>query len=193
MDRRNFFRQVLSSTAEAVEEHVAERCNENARRWIRPPYAVNEVDFLLACTRCDACLEACPHEVVFKLPLSCGVSVANTPALDINHKACQLCSDWPCVTACQSAALIQPEPTEADGSAPLPKLALASVDHGRCLPYQGPECGACRGSCPVPEALQWDGPRPYINPDHCTGCGLCRQACFLEDKAIGIQSIHKPG
>ena len=55
-----------------------------------------------------------------------------------------------------------------------------------CLPYLGPECGACNGYCPVPGAMHWQHERPSINDALCTGCGLCREACVIEPKAISI-------
>jgi len=186
MDRRNFFKRSLSSLGKAIETHVESGCNEQAKRWIRPPYAIMEMDFLLACTRCDACIEACPHDVIFKLPATCGVKAMNTPAMDLNHKGCHLCEGWPCVTACPNTALSS-EQAES-GAAPI--LSIASINQTHCLPYQGPECGACKGSCPIPSALTWDGPKPLIDSDQCVGCGLCREACFLENKAIDITSIH---
>jgi len=187
IDRRNFFKRSARSVAEAVGKKVESHCNQQAARWIRPPYAIKEVDFLLACTRCDDCINACPHHVIFKLPVRCGIEVANTVALDLTHKGCHLCDDWPCVAACASNALLKPE---AEDASSIPTLARASIDRERCLPYQGPECGACRGSCPIADALQWDGTRPHIDAELCVGCGLCREACFLEEKAIHIQSLH---
>jgi len=185
MDRRNFFRQSALSVAEVVGKQVESHCNQQAARWIRPPYAINEVDFLLACTRCDDCINACPHQVIFKLSVGCGVEVANTVALDLTQKGCHLCDDWPCVEACSSNALLKPE--DAEG---IPTLASATIDPERCLPYQGPECGACRGSCPIPQALLWEGTQPHIDAEQCVGCGLCREACFLEERAIHIHSLH---
>ncbi|MDQ6992878.1 MAG: 4Fe-4S dicluster domain-containing protein [Mariprofundus sp.] len=187
MDRRNFFRQGAASVGKVVSKQLESHFNERAEHWIRPPYALGEVDFLLACTRCNACVQACPHEVIFNLSISCGVEVVGTPALDLTHKGCHLCSDWPCVTACPTTALQRPPETEAA----LAKIAIAVIEPHRCLPYQGPECGACRGSCPVPDALLWHGAKPSIDAEKCVGCGLCREACFLEEKAIQIRSLHR--
>jgi ferredoxin len=64
------------------------------------------------------------------------------------------------------------------------------IDTETCLPYLGPECGACADSCPVPGALRWEGGlRPVIDDEICTGCALCRQACILDPKAIGIAAF----
>jgi len=64
---------------------------------------------------------------------------------------------------------------------------VASIDERSCLPYLGPECGACADSCPVAGALQWpDGRKPVIDQDLCAGCALCREACIVDPKAVGI-------
>lgn len=67
---------------------------------------------------------------------------------------------------------------------------MVTVDEKHCLPYNGPECGVCESSCPIPGALAWESTRPVINPDECVGCGLCREACILEPKAINVRSNY---
>ncbi len=190
MDRRQFFRTTLGKASQAVVEHVDRKVARHAARWVRPPFAQPEIEFLLVCTRCNECIEACPHDVIFPLPPRCGTKFTGTPALDLVNRGCHLCEDWPCVASCKSGALKPPESTE-DDPPPVPVLARAWIDTTQCLPYQGPECGACAGSCPVPDALLWDGPRPRIDIDVCVGCGLCREACITEPKAVSIESLYR--
>lgn len=189
MDRRTFFRQVLRKTSETVVKHADDQAARRAAHWIRPPYAVDELEFLLACNRCGACVSACPHETVFLLSTRLGTQVAGTPSLDLLNKGCHLCADWPCVAACETGALRLPENKEED--TPLPRMAIASIATSTCIPYLGPECGACATSCPVPCALVWEQARPRVNKDKCVGCGLCREACIVSPKAIHIMSIHQ--
>jgi len=191
MDRRDFFRRGAASLKKAVVEGIKPGINAQAEHWIRPPYALDELDFLLACSRCGACIDACPHNVIFSLPLRSGIKAAGTPALDLLHKGCHLCTDWPCVTACEPAALKRPSPGSDEEAITLPAIATAQVETDQCLPYKGPECGACQGSCPVPEAMVWKLGKPRIDPEHCVGCSLCREACILEVKAINIHSKYK--
>ncbi len=185
IDRREFLRRGLHKVTEQVMDAAESRVVERARHWIRPPYAIPELEFLLACTRCDACREACPHQVIFPLPARLGMDVAATPALDLLNRGCHLCVDWPCVTVCEPHALRHPEPTD-DLPVPLPRFAQMTIDVNQCLPYLGPECGACEGVCPVPGALVWERERPVIDMAICAGCGLCREACILEPKAIHL-------
>jgi ferredoxin-type protein NapG len=195
MDRRKFLQMGWERTASAAMSVVETRAEQRARRWIRPPYAQPELDFLLNCTRCGECIEACPHDVIFPLPARVGLDVAETPAMDLIHKGCHLCSDWPCVTACEPNALDplfgREEQTEnaEPMPVPLPRLARAEIDTSQCLPFQGPECGACRDSCPIPDTLVWELEKPSINPETCIGCALCREACVVEPKAVALQSL----
>ena len=207
MDRRDFFRSAFRKTTEKVVEYAEAKVEQQAQHWIRPPFAINEFDFLISCTRCTDCIEACPHQVIFPLSKRVGIKASKTPALDLLNKACHLCEDWPCVSACKAAALAFPttdteEPTEADADAEndkkandqtipkslsLPRLAKASINTQTCFPYSGPECGACN-ICPVPGALIWDQQRPSINDEFCVGCGLCREICIVEPSAVDIMA-----
>ncbi len=206
MDRRDFFRATLKKGGKTAVKLVDRHLDRKTSSWIRPPFAIPELEFLLACTRCRDCIDACPHQVVFSLPARVGARFAGTPALDLLNKGCHLCADWPCVTACQTGALALPssEHGQADGQEGLVeasernpstslrsqvKLAQVEIDQQHCLPYNGPECGACLHSCPVPGALFEDYFKPMIDAALCSGCGLCREQCIADPKAITIRSI----
>lgn len=182
-DKGEFFRRTGRKAVEQAIKVAGERMALRAACWIRPPYALVELEFLLACTRCDACREACPHGLIFPLSARVGLAAAATPALDLSKEGCRLCADWPCVAACEPGALKRPE-----GDPGLPRLGVARVDPEVCRPYRGSDCRACADSCPVPGAMEWRQGRPRINPAVCVGCGLCRAACVLESKAIEIHS-----
>ncbi|MAG01064.1 MAG: hypothetical protein CL388_07685 [Acidiferrobacteraceae bacterium] len=207
MDRRAFFSSSLKKATTKAVQYADNKAAKKAGQWFRPPYAINELDFLLACTRCGECISACEFGVLFSLPAKYGSTAFKTPAMDLINKGCHLCTDWPCVAVCEPAALKKPEAvvqvtlqtdenTEVvedkaepvDNSAP-PKMALAKISDERCLPYRGPECGACRSSCKVEGALGWDLTKPVINPVLCCGCGLCRQACITDPSSIMIHTL----
>ena len=196
MDRRAFFSLGLRKSAKAAVELVEQRAEQKAKRFVRPPFALGELDFLIKCTRCEDCLKACPHDTIFLLPARLGVEIVGTPALDLVNGACHLCVDWPCASACTAGALLQPDDQqdesgeEASEPAPrsLPVLAVASIDTTSCLPWQGPECGACISVCPVPGAIDQDMIRPSISAESCIGCALCREACITTPKSITLRT-----
>jgi len=193
MKRRDFFKLTAHKTAELGYRLAAQGVERRARKWLRPPFAQDELEFLLLCSRCDKCIEACPHDVLFRLPAQFGAQVTATPAMDLANRGCHLCADWPCVQACEPKALALPK-TEDDEAPPPVKFADVEIDTSRCLPYLGPECGACADSCPVPGALIWhDRLRPEIDQDLCTGCALCREACILDPKAVSLSAVREDG
>lgn len=192
MKRRDFLKMGVRKAAEVVYKAVDAGAELRAYSWFRPPFAVAEMDFLPDCTRCDECIAACEHEVLFKLPVRYGVEVAGTPALDLLNKGCHLCVDWPCVTVCDPGVLVLPDHDEGDEVEP-PKLAVVSIVEDTCLPFSGPECGACASSCPVPGALTWQGGvKPIIDEGLCTGCALCRESCITAPKSIDIAVFIHP-
>ena len=190
MNRREFFKAGIDKAAKTAIQIADERVEQRASRWIRPPYALPELEFLLACTRCDECIKACPYNVIFKLSAKLGAQVVGTPTLDLLNKGCHLCEDWPCVEACKPKALQFPEIDENE-KLRLPILASAEINTNTCLPYNGPECGACAPACPVPGAMIWKMEKPRIDADFCAGCGLCRDACVLDPKAVNIKSLYR--
>ncbi len=190
LNRRAFFLAGTQKLAKVAIDQVEARAEKRAKYWIRPPFALSELDFLTTCTRCGACQDACPHQVIFPLPSRLGAIVANTPALDLKNKGCHLCEDWSCVKSCKPGALKFPQVNDKTDSPPIPQIAKASINIQSCLPYKGPECGACASSCPIPGALNWHSNKPSIDSEHCIGCGFCRETCIVEPKAIEIKSLY---
>jgi|TARA_B100001964_G_scaffold210989_1_gene245883 ferredoxin len=189
MKRREFLKQGVQKIVGIASELAGEEAAMGAENWLRPPFAVKELDFLLNCTRCDKCIKACPYEVLFKLPAHHGLQVVGTPAMDLLVRGCHMCRGWPCVTACEPGVLRLPDQDRAP-SPEATKLARVTINTKICLPYLGPECGACAYACPVLGALEWeDGLRPVIKQDVCTGCALCREACIVNPKAVDVSAF----
>lgn len=188
--RRSFFSSLLRKSTDFAVRVADAQTAAPVVNGIRPPFALDELHFLSACTRCDACVDACPHGTILPLAPRYGLRVTGTPVLDLQNKACHLCADWPCVAACKSGALKLPE--QEEGSAPpMPRLADVSIDTLTCLPHNGPECGACASSCPVSGAMVWNQSKPYIVPQLCVGCALCREACIVDPRAILVKALYK--
>jgi len=184
-DRRRIVRKTVVEAQNNVSRGLRSVLDGRARHWIRPPFALDEADFLVACDGCGLCVEACSYDVVFYLPRIVGVLAANTPALDLINRGCHLCADWPCVKACNKGALILPKARPV----PLPLLARASIDRSVCLMFQGTSCSLCCDACPVPGAQYIEAGFPVIDPKLCVGCGCCREVCVTTPKAINIESI----
>lgn len=176
VSRRDFFRGRLQRP-DASRTRPSQLALELLQR---PPGAIAEGQFLSACTRCGDCIEACPPQAIQKAPPEAGERRAGTPFIDAIRRACVMCTDTPCIQACEPGVLRAELP---------PVMATARIDPVACLPWQGQPCRMCVDQCPVPGAISTDSQgRPEIDPKTCTGCGVCVQVCPAPRLAIE----HRP-
>ena len=170
LDRRGFFAHGLQRALREAVGAFSDRIGPV--QHVRPPGALPEPAFVVACTRCGECASACPVHAIRPLPSSAGLA-AGTPALDLDVTACIMCETMPCAQVCPTPALEVPPWGWRDV-----KLAELMVDQGRCITWRDVECGICVRVCPVGEdALKLDDRgRPVIGAA-CTGCGQCIAAC----------------
>ena len=89
-----------------------------------------------------------------------------------------MCSDTPCITACETGALV----AEAGVS-----MGSAQILMQSCLAHQNSFCTVCSEQCPVAGAIDVIDGKPVINAAVCTGCGVCDFACPAPHKAILIR------
>lgn len=140
----------------------------------RPPWALAEDDFISRCTRCDACVEACPTLILVR-------GEGGFPSVDFSKGECSFCTE--CVTRCEPRALLRTDAHE------LP-WALAARIGDACIAAAGVECRVCGESCPVGAIRfrpQLGGvSRPQLDVQTCTGCGACFAPC--PTRAIAIES-----
>lgn len=129
---------------------------------LRPPWAA--ADFARSCTGCGDCVDACPEGVI-------RIGPGGLAQVAFESGGCTLCGA--CADACEPKAIDR-------GAAPLPfphRMRITS----RCLTDRGIVCESCRDACPERAiSLRLPGrgvPRPGIEADLCTGCGLCVQPC----------------
>ncbi|UVE18976.1 ferredoxin-type protein NapF [Pseudomonas sp. LS44] len=126
----------------------------------RPPWTAS--DLSERCTRCNACLDACPEQVLI-------VGDGGFPQLDLSQAGCSLCGD--CVAVCEA------------GVFDLARVAFtwhAQIEE-HCLALAGIHCRSCEDACDA-QAIrfrpQLGGPsRPQLDPLACTGCGACLAPC----------------
>ena len=146
---------------------------------LRPPGAVREEDFLAGCTKCEACIQACPHHSIIQAPIRFR-RAAGTPMIDPVQQPCWMCADYPCIAACEPQVL----------QLGLPKqMATARIESFSCLAWQGSFCTVCSEQCPVPDAIRLDAGKPRIVEKVCTGCGVCQYVCPAPENAILLMPL----
>jgi len=143
---------------------------------LRPPGAIEESAFLAACTRCNACIEACPHDAI-TLASSRLRGAAGTPVLNPADAPCRMCDDRPCIAVCEPLALRFDVPA---------KMGTAVISPLNCLAHRNSPCSVCVEQCPVEGAIRWENSRPTVNPSTCTGCGVCQYVCPAPQNAVMI-------
>jgi ferredoxin-type protein NapG len=167
----------LLSVARATDDPqapCAERSSAAPRPpFLRPPGALPEAGFLTTCTRCDACLIACPRESIRRAGHELGDWNEGTPVILPREQPCWLCKDLPCITACEPGAL------RAPGAARDVRLGTVRVRESACYATQGNLCDVCAERCPVrPKAIRVSvGAVPELDPALCTGCAVCAWLC----------------
>jgi len=168
MGRRKWLSRLVPMAVDTVVRNVEQQFERRLPHRIRPPGAVDELQFRALCTQCGACTNACPHAAIFTLATG---SDAGTPVLLPEQRACHICEGFPCAAACETGALAVPDPSSVD-------LGRVRLREDRCIAFAGPECGACVGVCPDGvDAIALRGWKPSFDADQCVGCGLCIEAC----------------
>lgn len=141
---------------------------------LRPPGAIEEDAFLAGCTRCAACIEACPHDAIVNAPERFRAA-AGTPMIDPMRSPCRMCPDTPCISACEPNVLRRDVPI---------KMGVARISPVTCLAHQNSFCTVCSEQCPVEGAIEVVGGKPRIVEEVCTGCGVCQHVCPAPENAV---------
>lgn len=192
MNRRRFLCAALGGTAAVLAmltpipgaAWAARRVAAYRMRFLRPPGALAEDEFLARCIRCGKCSEVCPNDCIKYFGLENGVSAMGTPYLIPREKACILCMK--CGNACPTGALKPIRRTREDILENV-RMGHAHVDESLCLSYQGKTCGVCARACPLGKVAITVGylEQPHVQ-DGCVGCGLCERSCIQMPQAIRI-------
>ena len=161
-----------------------------AKAYVRPPGSIIADDFTSRCMRCSICVEVCPTRAIRLTDLSWDIKNISTPVIDTRFGGC---THWKepclkCADACPTGAL---DKTLARNNS---QLGEVSFEKKACV-----NCMVCLDRCPIEGAVLFPNPdgapytrtrdipaglrlvnsefKPYINPEKCSGCGLCAHYC----------------
>ncbi len=151
------------------------------RAIVRPPGALPEEEFVSTCIVCQECVRACPTSGLQPALLEAGLGAVGTPYLAPRKGGCLLNRSCPniCAKVCPVGAIQVVDPAKM-------RVGLARVERDRCLAWaQGVKCLVCVEACPTDAATPHQG-RVFVNPDKCSGCGICEEACPVVDSAIHV-------
>jgi len=177
-----------------------------SEKLIRPPGSVGEEDFLARCIRCGQCMRVCPNNALHPTLLEAGLEGLWSPVMIARigycEHTCTLCGQ-----VCPTEAIRELTMVEkiGDEDHPPTRIGTAFIDRGRCLPWaMAKPCIVCEEWCPtspkaifLKEVIVYNSKgeevavkQPHIDPDLCTGCGACENACPVIDKpAVYINSV----
>jgi len=199
-ERRGFFRDAIAGLRKLVEEAgeaeptpsfvppapgTAARVSVAPKKVRRPPGALPEVAFLEACTRCGACIAACPEGTLF-------TQDGAAPEARVETHPCVMCKDVPCAAACETGALVVADVAQMFRFGTAKVLTRLCLNHGRAVGGEANDdtdapCERCTDWCPVPGTLKLGADAiPRVDAATCTGCGLCAAHCAAYPRAIGV-------
>lgn len=166
--KRALFSRLKKTATDASQLEKARQ--RTPRALPRPPFAVDEALFLEMCNGCNACVEVCPTQVIALRAAKAYLD------LDLNH--CSLCGQ--CADVCETHALSTTQRRNIDAR---PTISPT------CNNYLSSPCRACSTSCPEDAITIMKNEMPLVDSQRCTGCGLCRGACYI---GVITMDLHNP-
>lgn len=141
---------------------------------IRPPWSLEETQFVTQCVRCNRCVQACETGVLQH-------GSGGYPAIDFQRGECTFC--YACADACPESLFLSRDTRAWE--------MTVSIEPG-CLAYQAVECRRCQDSCDSAAILFrpttggiW---QPQLQATACSGCGACVASCPVS--AIKMEYSH---
>jgi ferredoxin-type protein NapG len=166
---------------------------------LRPPGALEEEEFLKACTKCGICIEVCPYDTLVVSSFK-DAALSGTPLFRPRSIPCYMCTDVPCTEACPTTALDKTKLLNEDLQMDINKsqMGVAVIDLNNCIAHWGIQCDACYRACPqIDKAITQEYTRnertgvhakltPLVHADACTGCGICEHVCITESPSVRV-------
>jgi len=163
-------------------------------RWLRPPGAIDEQEFLASCIKCGQCVQVCPVEAIRLSELNEGFGVG-TPYIEARVQACDFsCDGLQCVLACPTGALTHHinYPHEA-------KMGIARlVRPNKCLAMQGKgftgvaRGGDFEGRLRYNDVDRWNPIPVRDHPYDLELCDLCERECPIQTRIKMCQEGEWP-
>jgi len=147
------------------------RLSSNKDNPLRPPWSIDEYEFVDTCTACGDCSKACPENIIKLDP-------QKQPVIDFESGECTFCEK--CVSSCEHGALVKRE---------TPWFAKATVK-ASCLSMNQTMCRSCGDVCEK-EAINFQlslkgVATPVIDKNGCNGCGACVSVCPTKSIEIKV-------
>jgi ferredoxin-type protein NapG len=113
MNRKDFFKELLCEGFNLIKDHPIIKSIENFTEIKERPPGASKDDkkFQQSCTGCDACMAACPIDIIMIEDLE-----NRYPIIYPEKSPCIHCEGYPCITACPTGALHLNEMASSKGS-----------------------------------------------------------------------------
>jgi polyferredoxin len=186
LTRRELFGGLAAGAAGIALAPLVERDRRGG--VLRPPGALPEEAFVRTCILCQECVRVCPTGGLKPTKFEAGMVAVGTPRLVPLSGACTRNPSCPglCAQVCPVAAIQPIAPEQV-------KIGRAVVDHPLCLAWdQQVKCLVCVEACLVEAAQTYNG-RIVVDPQRCTGCGRCENACPVGGSAIHVRPLLELG
>lgn len=160
-------------------DELGKSVNEEYKSYLLPPGSATQEEYIRKCNKCYECISVCPYEVL-RVAYEMNETIDSYPVIIPSITACNMCSDFPCINACEQGALISSLRDQ-----PLGKIEIVE---NNCYAYSDHYCTSCVTNCPIGESAIYldSNNKPHINIENCNGCGVCINTCPSEQPSIRI-------